>query len=97
VREAKGRVGGEDHRQTSSLREIFESVAVGLLLLAAAGSAISGSGLTLFATVLAAWVVLPFVVGLRNTLDAGCAFMLITIGMLLAVELARHGPGYLIP
>lgn len=79
------------------LRDIVESLVVGLLLLAVVVSAISGSGLALFVTVLAAWVLMPFVVGVRNTLDAGCVFMLITIGILLVAGLAEHGPGYLIP
>jgi hypothetical protein len=46
---------------------------------------------------LAAWLLFPLLVGLRNTLDAGCAFMLILVGVMLVVGLAHNGPGYLLP
>lgn len=80
-----------------SLRDGLESALIGVLLLAALVAAVSGSGHALFVTVVAAWILLPFVVGIKNVLDAGCAFMLITIGILLVVGLARYGPGYLLP
>jgi hypothetical protein len=36
-------------------------------------------------------------VGIRSTLDAGCAFMLISIGVLVVVGLAQNGPGSSMP
>jgi hypothetical protein len=40
----------------------------------------------------AAWLVLPVVVGLRNVLDAGCFYMLISLGIVVVVDVARYGP-----
>jgi hypothetical protein len=39
----------------------------------------------------AAWLVLPAFVGLRNVLDAGCCFMLVSLGIVVVVDLAGHG------
>jgi hypothetical protein len=30
-------------------------------------------------------------------LEAGCAFMLVSVGILVVVNAAQHGPGYLLP
>jgi lysylphosphatidylglycerol synthetase-like protein (DUF2156 family) len=49
----------------------------------------------LFFTVLAAWLLFPLVVGLRNTLDAACVFMLVSLGVVVVVWIARHGLLYL--
>jgi len=38
----------------------------------------------------AAWLVLPAVVGPRNVLDAGCFYLLVSLG--IVVDVARHGP-----
>ncbi|HKH12356.1 MAG TPA: hypothetical protein VKA73_14535 [Rubrobacter sp.] len=53
--------------------------------------------MTLFCAVVGAWVVLAVIVGLRNVLDAGCAFMLLVVGVILVVDLATRGPGSLLP
>jgi membrane-bound ClpP family serine protease len=79
------------------LREALESACVGLLLLSVVVSAIVGAEAVLMFTVLAAWLLFPLLVGLRNTLDAGCAFMLISLGIVVVVWLAQHGPGSLMP
>jgi hypothetical protein len=42
----------------------------------------------LFCTVLVAWLLFPLLVGLRNTLDAGCTFMLISLGVVVVVGFA---------
>jgi len=60
-------------------------------------SAVVGAPVTLFCAVVGAWVVLAVIVGLRNVLDAGCAFMLLVVGVILVVDLATHGPGSLLP
>ena len=39
----------------------------------------------------AAWLVLPAIVGFKNILDAGCFFMLVSLGILVVVDLAVHG------
>ena len=67
------------------------------MLLSVVVSVTLGSGMALFATMLVAWALFPVLVGLRNALDAGCAFMLISVGVLAVVGLAQHGPGYLLP
>jgi hypothetical protein len=70
---------------------------VGLLLFAVVASTITGSEAAFFSTLLASWLLFPVLVGLRNTLDAGCAFMLISLGVMLVVGLGQNGPGYLLP
>lgn len=77
--------------------EALKSVGVGLLLFAVVPSMITGSEAAFFSTLLAAWLLFPVLVGLRNTLDAGCAFMLISLGVMLVVGLGQNGPGYLLP
>ena len=79
------------------LLDSLKSGAVGLLLLSVVVSVTLGSGMALFATMLVAWAFLPLLVGLSNVLDAGCAFMLISVGVLVVVGVAQHGPGYLLP
>jgi hypothetical protein len=70
---------------------------MGLLLLSVVVSVILGSGMALFVTMVVAWSLFPVLVASRNVLDAGCAFMLISVGILVVVSVAQHGPGYLIP
>jgi hypothetical protein len=77
--------------------EMLKSVGVGLLLFAVVASAIAGAETAFFSTVLASWLLFPVLVGFRNTLDAGCVFMLISLGVMIVVGLAQHGPGYLLP
>ncbi len=75
----------------------IKSGAVGLLLLSVVVSVVVGSGTALFVTMLVAWALFPVLVGFRNVLEAGCAFMLISVGILVVVGVAQHGPGYLLP
>lgn len=77
--------------------DALKSVSVGLLLFGVVASAITGSEEAFFSTLLFAWLLFPLLVGLRNTLDAGCAFMLISVGVVVVVGLAQNGPGYLLP
>jgi hypothetical protein len=51
-----------------------------------------GAEAAFFSTIVAAWLVLPVVVGLRNILDAGCFYMLISLGIIVVVDVARYGP-----
>ena len=89
---------GEGERSSwPRLREGVGSAVVGVLLAAVVVSVIVGSGPALFVTLLAAWGLLPLVVGLDNVLEAGCAFMLISVGVLVVVGVAQHGVGYLLP
>ena len=50
-----------------------------------------------FSTVLAAWVLFPLLVGFRNTLDAGCYFMMISLGVVVVVGIAQNGLSALFP
>jgi len=77
--------------------EALKSVGVGLLLFAMVASAIAGAEAEFYFTLVATWLLFPVLVGLRNTLDAGCSFMLISAGVVVVVELARYGPGSLLP
>ena len=79
------------------LRAALESAVVGLLLFSVVASAIAGAEVALYGTVLAAWLLFPLLVGLRNTLDAGCTFMLISLCVVVVVEVAQNGPGSLFP
>jgi hypothetical protein len=92
-----GRVGAGWPSARYRLLDSLKSGAVGLLLLSVVVSVILGSGMALFATMLVAWALFPVLVGLRNVLEAGCAFMLISVGILVVVGVAQHGPGYLLP
>jgi len=51
-----------------------------------------GAKAAFFLTIVAAWLILPVVVGLRNVLDAGCFYMLISLGIVIVVDVARYGP-----
>jgi predicted phage tail protein len=90
-------VSGDHARCGDRLREALESAGVGLLLLCVVVSAIAGAQTAYFITILAAWLLFPMLVGFRNTLDAGCAFMLISLGVAMVVGIAESGPGYLLP
>jgi lysylphosphatidylglycerol synthetase-like protein (DUF2156 family) len=78
-------------------RDGLKSAGVGLLLLSVVVSAIAGVEAALFFTVLAAWLLFPVLVGLRNALDAGCTFMLIALAVVVVVGVAQNGLGYLLP
>ena len=80
------------------LLDLLRPGAMGLLLLSVGVSVVAaGSGMGLFATMLVAWSLFPVLVGLRNVLEAGCAFMLISVGILVVIGAAQHGPGNLLP
>ena len=55
-----------------------------------------GAEVAFFSALVLAWLVLPAVVGLRSLLDAGCFFMLVSLGIVVVVDVAYHGPGSLL-
>jgi predicted membrane protein len=68
------------------------SVVLASLLLCEVAAAILGAEAVFFSTIVAAWLVLPAIVGQRNVLDAGCFYMLISLGIVVVVDVARYGP-----
>ncbi len=78
-------------------RDGLKSAGVGLLLLSVVVFVIAGAQTVFFFTLLAAWLLFPVLVGLRSTLDAGCAFMLISVSVVVVVGVAQNGLGYLLP
>ncbi|MGI8860656.1 MAG: hypothetical protein ACR2HO_10985 [Rubrobacteraceae bacterium] len=77
--------------------EWARSSVVGLLLFSVVASSIAEAGTVLFGTVILAWALLPALVGTRDALDAGHIFMLISLGTVVVVGLARYGPDALSP
>jgi len=55
-----------------------------------------GAKAIFFSPIVVAWLVLLAVVGPRNVLDAGCFFMLISLGIVVVVGVASHGVGFLL-
>ena len=90
-------VTGEHTRCEGQFWDTLRSAGVGLLLLSVVISTLAGAESALLFTVIAAWLLFPLLVGLERTLDAGCAFMLISVGVVLVVSAAQNGPGSLLP
>ena len=67
------------------LGEVSGSVVL-LLLFSEVASLVTGIGALYFASIAAAWLVLPAVVKFENVLDAGCFFMLVSLGVLIVVD-----------
>lgn len=87
----------EHAQRGGQFSDVLGSTGIGLLLLSVVISTIAGAEAALLLTVLAAWLLLPLLVGVERTLDAGCAFMLISVGVVLVVSAAQNGPGSLLP
>jgi predicted membrane protein len=64
------------------------SVVLASLLLCEVAAAMVGAEAVFFSTIVAAWLVLPAVVGSRNVLDAGCFYMLVSLGIVVTVRAA---------
>ena len=62
------------------------------LLLCEVAAAMVGAEAVFFSTIVVAWLILPVVVGLRNVLDAGCFYMLISLCIVVVVDVACFGP-----
>jgi len=79
------------HRGGWRLGEVSASAVLVLLLVSEVASLVTGIGVLYFASIVAAWLVLQAIVGFKNVLDAGCFFMLVSLGILVVVDLAVHG------
>lgn len=73
------------------LGEASGSVVLLLLLFSEVACLVTGMRALYFASIVAAWLVLPAVVEFENVLDAGCFFMLVSLGILIVINLAGQG------
>jgi 4-amino-4-deoxy-L-arabinose transferase-like glycosyltransferase len=89
---AKGRVHGKGRGARVRLGSTLGSLVLASLLLCEVAAAMVAAEAAFFSTIVAAWLVLPVIVGLRNVLDAGCFYMLISLGIVVVVDVARYGP-----
>lgn len=89
---AKSRVRGKGSVARGRFGPTLESVVLASLLLCEVAAAMVGAEAAFFSTIVAAWLILSVVVGLRNVLDAGCFYMLISLGIVVVVDVARFGP-----
>ena len=89
---ANGRVHGKGSAARGRLGPTLGSVVLASLLLCEMAAAMVGAEAVFFSTLVAALLVLPVIVGLRNVLDAGCFYMLISLGIVVVVDVARYGP-----
>jgi len=64
------------------------STVLALLLISEVASSIAGAGTVFSASVVVAWLVLLAVVGIENVLDAGCFYMLVSLGIVVVVDVA---------
>jgi hypothetical protein len=90
---AEGREHGKVSAARGRLGPTLGSVVLASLLLCEVAAAMVGAEAVFFSTLVAAWLVLPAVVGLRNVLDAGCFYMLISLGIVVVVSVASHYAG----
>ena len=88
---AKGQAHGMDGAARGRLGPTLGSVVLASLLLCEVAAAMVGAEAVFFSTLVAAWLVLPAVVGPRNVLDAGCFYMLVSLGIVVVVDVARYG------
>jgi hypothetical protein len=79
------------------MSEALGSAGLGFMLFLVVASSIAGAGWVFAAALAITWLLLPASVGLRNTLDAGCAFMVVALGIAVVTALARSGAGSLLP
>lgn len=90
--DAKGQAHGMDGAARGRFGPKLGSVVLASLLLCEVAAAMLGAEAVFFSTLVAAWLVLPAVVGPRKVLDAGCFYMLISLGIVVVVDVARYGP-----
>ena len=91
VAKARGR------REGPLLSEALGSAGLGFMLFLVVASSIAAAGWVFAAALVITWLLLPALVGLRNTLDAGCVFMVVALGTAVVTALARGGFDSLLP
>ncbi len=85
---AKGQARGKDGPARVRFGPTLGSVVLASLLFCEVASAMVGAETVFFSTIVGSWLVLPAIVGLRNVLDAGCFYMLISLGIVVVVSAA---------
>ena len=78
-------------------RWALESAAVGLILFALVVFAAVGAGGLFAATVVCAWILMLVFLRLEDAWDAGYLFMLVALGIAVAVGLGQEGLGAIFP
>jgi hypothetical protein len=84
----KAAAKGRAHVDGGALRGWLGLVVLASLLVCEVASAVVGAEAVFFSNVGAAWLVLPAVVGHKNVLDAGCFYMLISLGIVVVISVA---------
>ena len=85
---ARGQEHGKDGPARVRFGPTLGSVVLASLLFCEVASAMVGAETVFFSTIVVSWLVLPAIVGLRNVLDAGCFYMLISLGIVVIVSAA---------
>ena len=94
IRHEERTFGGENRGRA---RSELGSTLLAVLLLVEVASSLVGAGTVFFACIGLAWLVLPAVAGFRNILDAGCLYMFVSLGIVVVVHVAAHGPVLQLP
>jgi hypothetical protein len=87
---AKGRAHGKGSAACGRPGPTLWSVVLASLHLCEVAAAMVGTEAVFFSTIVAAWLVLPAVVGPRNVLDAGCFYMLVSLGIVVVISVASQ-------
>lgn len=88
------------HDASRAGHRLRTAIELGVLLglfLTAVVSAMVGAPLVLIGAVAGAWLVLATMVGPRYVLDAGCAFTLLVVGVLVVIDLATGSLAAFLP
>jgi hypothetical protein len=85
---ARGQAHGKDGAARVRFGPTLGSLVLASLLFCEVASAMVGAETVFFSTIVGSWLVLPAVVELRNVLDAGCFYMLISLGIVVIVSAA---------
>ena len=90
---AQRRVHAKGSVARGRLGPTLGSVVLASLLLCEMAAAMVGAEAVFFSTLVAALLVLPAVVGPKSVLDAGCFYMLISLGIVVVVSVASNCAG----
>ncbi len=85
---ARGQAHGKDGLARVRFGPTLGTVVLASLLFCEVAAAMLGAETVFFSTIVGSWLVLPAIVGLRNVLDAGCFYMLISLGIVVIVSAA---------